>query len=331
MSRLKILNAEPQGYSAEAREILSEVAEVQDGDGTRAGLIAAVGDADVLIVRLKFRVDDEIFSRAPKLKILATATTGLTHVDEAAAARRGIEVLNLKGLNDFLGDVTATAEHAWGLLLSLIRHIPRAHADVVSGAWRRDDFRGRELCGKTLGVIGYGRLGRMVAQYGIAFRMTVLACDPFARDENKRGIKRIALDELLAASDVVSVHAALNDGTKGLLDATRLSQMKSGAVLINTARGAIVDEKALLAALSSGQLAGAALDVLAGEHDGAPGSDWPASDALVRYARENSNLILTPHLGGATFESMATTEKLLARRIREKILMMASEGGVKKI
>lgn len=316
----KLLNAEPDGYDARARSILEEVAVVTEQALDRAGLLREIRSFDILIVRLGHEVDAELLKKAPRLKIVASATTGLDHVDVAAAAAAGVTVLSLKGETDFLENVTATAEHAWGLLLSLVRRLPAAHADVLAGHWRRDLFIGRELKGKTLGVIGYGRLGRKVASYGMAFGMTVLANDPQADPKAHPEARFLALKEVLAGADAVSLHVPLDGTTAGLIGRTQLAAMKPGAVLINTSRGGVIDEAALLDALESGALAGAALDVLSGEENARRGKgSWPANDPLVRYAALHDNLVLTPHVGGATSDSMAAAEIFMARKIARQI------------
>jgi D-3-phosphoglycerate dehydrogenase len=298
MSAIRILNVEPQGYSPKAREILGTLGEVTETPLDRAGLLEAVGECEVLIVRFGHHLDKELFTAAPRLRALVSATTGLDHIDLEAAADGGVTVLSLKEEAEFLEELSATAELAWGLLLSLSRRIPEASRSVKKGDWNRDAFRGTELRGKRLGILGLGRLGRMVAEYGRAFDMSVAAYDPFASDWPTGVELRSTAEDLMEDAQVLSLHVFLNDETRGLIDGAMLARLPEGAVLINTARGAVVDEAALLAALESGHLAGAALDVVTDELSGGP------SDDLLAYARDNDNLIITPHMGGATVESM---------------------------
>jgi D-3-phosphoglycerate dehydrogenase len=307
------MNAEPDGYSVAARDVLSAFADVREVTARRQELLTALGGADGLIVRLGHRVDEELLAAAPRLRMVATATTGLNHIDLKAAARHGVTVLSLKGETAFLDTVTATAEHTWGLLLALVRHLPGALTQAMAGRWERDQFKGRELSGLTLGIVGYGRLGRMVAGYGRAFRMRILAADPSPISQDA-GISYLPLPAVLAGADVVSVHVALNPETDGLLDTTAFAQMKSGTYLVNTSRGEILDECALLKALESGRLAGAALDVLRDEV--ASGQTMPANHPLLTYARTHDNLLITPHIGGATTDAMHKTEVFLANKIR---------------
>ena len=310
MRPFRILNAEPEGYSSAARAILETFAAVDEADLTRDGLLARVAAYDALIVRLRFHIDRPIIAAAPRLKAIVSATTGLDHIDLDAAERAGIAVLSLRGETAFLNSVVATAEHTWALLLALTRHIPAAHADVLAGGWRRDAFRGHDLRGRRLGLLGLGRLGRKVAGYGLAFGMRVLAYDP-APDVVPEGVTQCpTLDDLLRQSDILSLHVPLDESTIGLVGARELALLPPGALLVNTARGAIVDEAALLASLNSGRLAGAALDVLTGEPDA-------LNPHLLGYARTHpTTLILTPHLGGATAEAMAATELFMAERLR---------------
>jgi len=310
---VKVLVAESRGLSAAAERRLRELGDVSLADLDRPGLIAAVAAADVLFVRLRNRVDAKVLAAAPALRAVVSPTTGLDHLDLGALDARGVAVLSLRGETEFLRNVTATAEHAWALLLALVRRVPAASAAAVSGAWDRDRFRGRELSGKTLGVVGLGRLGSMVARYGNAFGMRVLAYDPYVEAWPVGGPPERApsLAALLATSDVVSLHVPLHDGTRGLLDAAALASMKPGAVLVNTSRGDVVDEAALVDAVRSGHLAGAALDVVAGE--GSPGG--PARSLAVKFAAADERILVTPHIGGATLESMENTEIFMADKL----------------
>jgi D-3-phosphoglycerate dehydrogenase len=245
--------------------------------------------------------------------VLVSATTGLDHIDLEAAVERGVEVLSLKGETKFLETVTATAELAWGLLLSLLRHIPEAADSVKNGGWDRDAFRGNDLRGRRLGVLGIGRLGCLVAEYGRAFGMSVAAYDPYASDWPMGVELRSAAEDLMEDAQVLSIHVPLNDETRGLIDGEMLARLPEGAIFINTSRGAVVDEAALLAALDSGHLAGAGLDVVADELSGGP------SDDLLVYSRDHANLIITPHMGGATIESMEKAEIFMANKLAQFI------------
>ncbi len=313
MSGVRILNVEPQGYSPEARKILDTLGEVTEKPLDRDGLLESVAECEVLIARFGHRLDKELFAAASGLRVLVSATTGLDHIDLEAAVERGVEVLSLKGETKFLETVTATAELAWGLLLALLRHIPEAADSVKNGGWDRDAFRGNDLRGRRLGVLGIGRLGCLVAEYGRAFGMSVAAYDPYASDWPMGVELRSAAEDLMEDAQVLSIHVPLNDETRGLIDGEMLARLPEGAIFINTSRGAVVDEAALLAALDSGHLAGAGLDVVADELSGGP------SDDLLVYSRDHANLIITPHMGGATIESMEKAEIFMANKLAQFI------------
>jgi D-3-phosphoglycerate dehydrogenase len=287
-------------------------------DLDRSALLSAVEDASVLWVRLRHRIDKEVFEHAHQLRIVATPTTGLDHIDLDTATRRGILVISLRDAGDFLKDVRATAELTVGLMLALLRHIPDAIRDVEAGHWNRDRFKGRELHCKTIGLIGYGRLGRIVGTYLRSFGAEVIATDP--NGVGGEGVQMKSLRELLQLADIVSLHVNLSDETRGLLGREQLSQMRPGALLINTSRGEVIDEAALIDALQTGHIGGAALDVLASES-----STGVSQLPLVAYAREHPEVIITPHIGGCTYESMEKTEVFLAQRVSEALTNLMRE------
>jgi D-3-phosphoglycerate dehydrogenase len=310
---LRILNAEPSGYSDTARAILRGLGELDEIELDRQDLIGRLPDYDVLIVRLAHSVDRELLSRTDRLKAVVSATTGLDHIDVSFAESRGVRVLSLRGEHEFLSSVSSTAEHAWALLLALVRKVPSAVQHVLSGGWERDRFRGIELQGMRLGLMGLGRVGTIVARYGLAFGMDVTAYDPAPRAWLD-GVRPVdTLVDLAAVSDVLSIHVPLNDTTNGIVDRDILSRLPPGSFLINTARAQIVDSPALLDALESGHLAGAALDVLDRERD----ESGRRADRLIGYSRSGGNLIITPHLGGATVQAMERTEVFMAEKLRD--------------
>jgi D-3-phosphoglycerate dehydrogenase len=322
VTAFRILNTEPGRFSDHAKQALRRVGEVDEVEADREQLLTRVSDYDALFICIRNVIDREVIERGARLRYIATPTTGTDHIDLDAARERGVKVLSLAGETTFLRDVTATAELTWGLLLALIRKLPLAHQSVVRGEWQRDQLRGTELRGKTLGVIGYGRLGRMVAEYGRAFRMKVLAFDRNPeRDAPHVGF--VGLEELIRGSDVVSLHLPLTPETDGFFGAAKLSQMKPGAVLINTSRGRIVDEGALLQALRDGTIAGAAVDVLAGETSNR--ADWLAGDPMRNYASEHSNLIITPHIGGVTTDSVEMTNLFMIEKLARHLNSTARE------
>ncbi len=322
--RIRLLNLEPEGYSQEARNILKEFAELDEKAIPPGELIREIGVYHGLILRLGYRIGKDILAHKGRLELIGTPTTGLDHIDVAEAQRQGVMVISLFGESKFLDTVRATAEHTLALILSLLRRIPWAHESVLRGDWNRDLFRGHELFGKTLGILGLGRLGRQVASYGKALGMEVLAFD-VREGIGAPGVEMVSRERLFRESHVVSVHVPLCAETVGLVGKEELSWMRPEAVLVNTSRGAVVEEGALLEALEKGAIAGAALDVLC--HEPGLGRAWQELPALVRYAREHTNLILTPHIGGATHESMAKTEIFLAKRVRDHFQGLLQQGA----
>ena len=308
MTRPRVHIAEPEGFSPKALSRLREVADVTLAPCSRAEIPRLFAQVDVFWFRLGHRLDDEVLPLAPRCRIVATPVTGLDHIDLAACAKRGIRVLSLKGETEFLRGVRATAELTLALALALIRRIPAAAADVRAGRWDRSAFRGRELFGKTAGIVGVGRLGSIAASYFAALGMRVIGCDP--RPDLPEHVERVdSLAALFSRSDLVSVHASYDASTRHLIDAAALASAKPGLVLVNTARSGLVDEAALLGALKSGRIAGAALDVVSGE------PDVSRAHALVEYARAHENLLIVPHLGGNTVESFEKTELFVAERV----------------
>jgi len=267
---------------------------------------------DLCFAPLGHYFDAAKMDRCPSLRVIASNTTGDSHIDVEAASARGIHVITLKDDQEFLSTITPTAEHAWGLMLAVMRNTLRGHAAVLEGQWSRYGLGGRQMLSRmSLGIVGIGRLGSLMARYGRAFGMTVFYYDPY-RGSDIDGIERLdGLEELVKVSDVVSLHAPSNRETRGLLGRDILFRFKPGAYLINTARGELVDEAALVDALEEGRIAGVGVDVLDGEFDPA---FIPADNPLVRYAQTHSNIVLTPHVGGSTIDAWRETQQRVIER-----------------
>ncbi len=310
---MKILNIEPVGYSKKAKVELEKLGELTEATPTREELIQLIPEYDVLIVRLAHKIDRKIIEAARLLKVIVTATTGLNHIDLNAAEQHGIKILSLRGETSFLQKITSTAELTMGLILSLTRKIPQAHQHVLSTGWDRDSFKGHELRNKTLGIVGFGRLGRIVARYGKAFFMNVVATDPFVNSA-PHWVRLVELEELLATSDIISLHVNLSEKTRNFFGREQFQLIKKKAIFINTSRGELVDESALIEALESGQISGAGIDVLTGETSGS--SHWLQESSLWKYAKKHNNIILTPHIGGATYEAMEETELFMVNKLK---------------
>jgi D-3-phosphoglycerate dehydrogenase len=281
---------------------------------TPAELAAAIADYDALIIRSRTKVTAEIIDRAAKLKVIGRAGVGIDNVEVEAATRRGIVVMNSP-----LGNSVTTAEHAITLMLALARHIPSADASVKSGKWERESFLGVEVCGKTLGVVGLGNIGRIVADRAFGLKMKVIAFDPILTAEAalRLGIELVALDQIYSRSDFISVHTPLTDDTRGMIGETAFKKMKKGVRIVNCARGGIVDEAALLSAIESGKVAGAALDVFVDEP---PRADHP----LLR----SPAVIATPHLGAATDEAQVQVAVDIAQQVSDFLLRGAIRYAV---
>lgn len=308
----RVLLAEPHGFSARALELLKSVAEVTATDIAVGELAAAMRDYDAVWVRLNHRLDAETIAAAGRCKLIACPVTGLDHIDLEACAAAGIRVIALKGEVDFLKQVRATAELTLALTLALMRQLVPAAQSVRDGHWSRDEFQGRELLGKTVGIVGVGRLGSITASYFTAFGCHVVGFDK--RDDFAPQVERVmSLEELAARADIVSVHLSLDASTRRIIGGQFFNAMRPGGWFINTSRGEVVDEAALLAALKQGRLAGAALDVLTQE----PNVD--ATHPVLAYAKANRNVLVVPHIGGNTAESFEKTEVFIASRLAEAL------------
>jgi len=307
---IRILNAESLEYSPDALAILQEIAIVDSfSDLTPADLYTLIPNYDVLITRLAFQIDARLMDHAVRLHTIVTATTGLNHIDLAYAQHKQIKVLSLKGELEFLRTIPSTAEHTWALLLSLVRHIPHAYQSVLDNQWDRDRFRGNQLLGKPLGILGFGRIGEKVARYALAFGMKVYAYDPNPVETSLTEIFWChSMEELLHQSEVLSIHVPFDSTTHHLLSIHELMQLPRHAFIINTARGGILNEKDVVDALESGHLRGLAVDVLEDEYQ-------LNHSPLLQYARNHANVIITPHIGGATLEAMAMTKVFMANKL----------------
>lgn len=276
-------------------------------------LLDAVAATDALITRSGTAVTPELVGAGSRLRIIGRAGVGLDNVDVDACTARGILVINAPTAN-----IMSATEHTMAMLLSLCRNIPEAHASVKRGEWTRSKFMGIELNGKTLGVIGLGRIGSRVTVRARAFGMHVIAYDPYITSNafEKAGAEEVDLDTLLSRADVITVHTPLTDETRGLIGAKEMEKLRPGAILLNIARGGIYDEVALAAALTSGRVAGAAIDVYEEEP---PGSDHPLLNA--------PNVILSPHIGANTIEAQdrvaVQTAEMVVEALRGSIFVSA--------
>jgi len=273
----------------------------------------ALAAADVILAPLGFCCGKEKIDAAPALKVIGSNTTGHPHIDVNYASEKGIKVVTLKEQRDFLKTITPTAELTWGLIIALTRNIAPASRSVLQGNWDRRLFGGKCMLSRMrLGIAGLGRLGSMVAKYGRAFGMQVGYYDPFINVTDKDLTRADTLEDLVSASDIVTIHIPHEPQTENLFNRELFNNFKEGSYLINTSRAEIVDHEALLECLQNKKLAGAAMDVFMDEF--IPGFNirkYP----LYEYARTNDNLLLTPHIGGSTVDAWQMTEELTIKMI----------------
>ncbi|WP_027946241.1 phosphoglycerate dehydrogenase [Amycolatopsis taiwanensis] len=269
--------------------VFGDEVEVRHVDGTdRPALLEAVKQADALLVRSATKVDAEVFAATSRLKVVARAGVGLDNVEVPAATARGVLVVNAPTSN-----IVSAAEHAVALLLAVARRVPAADQSLRGGEWKRSSFSGVELQGKTVGVVGFGKIGQLFAQRLAAFGTTIIAYDPYvsAARAAQVGVELVSLDDLLSRADAISVHLPKTPETKGLIDAEALKRTKPGVLIVNAARGGLIDEDALADAIRSGHVGGAGIDVFATE---------PITSSPLF---ELPNVVVTPHLGASTAEA----------------------------
>ncbi len=307
MITMKALVLTPEYYPIGVLDILKEFASIHPQKMSREELLNTIGDYDIVFTRIGVQFDRELLEKAKKLKILATATTGTDHIDLEYAKERGIHVVNAPGVN-----TGATAEYTFGMILSMIRKIPFGFDSLKNNYKERSQFLGNELNGKTIGIIGFGRIGSQLGKYAKAFGMTVLTYDPLINQKltDEIGAKSVSLDELLTDSDIITLHAFASPENENMISHDEFSKMKKTSFLINVARGSLIDEDALLDALENKKIQGAALDVVKEEP---PSNNNP----IVDYARSHDNLIITPHLGGSTKESVYNAASYVVQKVKE--------------
>ncbi len=304
---IKILVTEPEFFPEDFFKILqsleSSVVKIFDKDS----LVKEIVDTDILIIRVGTTVDKELLDRAKQLKLIASATTGLNHIDLEYTKEKEIEVFNPVGYA-----TESTAEHTFALILTLARKIPWAFQSVIVGEWERHKFSGVQLSGKVLGIIGLGRIGKQTAKYALAFGMKVLTYDPYITKETAAdaGSEMVSFEELLSKSDFITVNVALTPETQDMINKNIFNKMRKSAMLINTSRGAVINENDLVEALEYGKISGASLDVFVAE-------SLPVNSPLITYSKSHNNLLLTPHIGGSTDQSMRNACDCILAKLKE--------------
>lgn len=292
------------GLEVEAVNALKRKYDVDVSELSAEELLASIDGYDALIVRSRTKVTANVIGNAARMKVIGRAGVGVDNIDVATATLRKIAVVNAPAASS-----VSVAELTMGMMISLARRIPQADKSMKDGKWEKKRFEGSELHGKTLGLVGSGRIGAEVAARAKAFGMSVIAYDPYLSPEvaRDRGIKLVDLDTVLSTSDFISIHAALTDETLGMIGADQLAKVKPGAFIVNCARGQIVQEEALVQALKSNRIAGAALDVYEKE----PPTDSP----FLSF----ENVVLTPHLGASTHEAQRRAGAVVADQV-DKVL-----------
>lgn len=298
--------------SKEAMELLksSGFFEITAEHFDKEELIKNMDDIEFLVVRSATKVTSDVLNAGKKLKVVGRAGTGLDNIDTKTAKELGIKVYNTPGAN-----AISVAELALGLLLSLVRHIPRGTQGLKEGKWEKKVLKGHEIFGKTLGIIGFGAIGREVAKRAAGFGMKIIAYDPFVEETDLPVHLTKELNNLLKEADVITLHLPLTEDTKHIIGESEFANMKDGVIIINAARGGVVDEQALYNALISGKVSGAALDVFEVE---------PPIDELRRKLLGLDNVIATPHIGASTHEGQTRVGILMAKKLIEVAKEMSS-------
>ena len=307
----------PDNLHKAALSILDEVEGLTyhaPGKMSRDDVKAVIADADAMIVRSGTKPDAELLALAPKLKVIVRAGVGVDNIDLVAATEHNVVVMNAPQ-----GNTIATAEHTLGLMLALARHVPQAQQSMAEGRWDRKKYMGSELRGKTLGLIGFGRVGQAVAKRAQAFEMTVVAYDPYIPEDVAKAadVALVELDDLFAQADYISLHAIVSDSTREIICEANISKMKDGVRIINAARGKLINESDLAKAIEDGKVAGAALDVFAAEPP-------EAGNALVALEQ----VINVPHLGASTTEAQEAVAVESANKVVNALLKQEYQNVV---
>ncbi|MBL7051781.1 MAG: hydroxyacid dehydrogenase [Nanoarchaeota archaeon] len=306
---MKTLITMPDYFDESSRNIFQELGEVdiiEYSRDLRESVLNIIEDYSILAIKVDLKIDKEMLDKASNLKVIASATTGVNHIDLDYAKQKGVEVIFLKGTN-----TSSTAEYVFAMLFSLYRRVYPARNILLQGIWDRVTFIGSSLDGKTFGIVGLGKIGRHVAKIANGFGMKVVAYDPYLSESvfRENNVEKKELGDLLKVSDVVTLHTFLNEETRKMFDMSKFKLMKENAVLINCSRGEIVNDEDLVKALKEKVIAGAALDVFDVEPiDG--------NHILVQGAKVLKNLIISPHLAGSTNESIKESGKYVAEKTK---------------
>lgn len=312
---MKILITENKDFSKEALKILESIEDVEiiSKNLNKEELKKYVKDVDVIWIRLKNYIDKEILENT-KIKYIVTATTGLNCIDLQYTKKKRIKVLSLKGEEKFLQNVRATPEFTITCILALLRNIKNASNAVDDYNWNRDYFKGNEIYGKTIGIIGYGRVGRIVARYLKCFGANILVCEKKEKRMPKY-IKKVTLDEIFKKSDIVTLHVNYEEENINMINQKLFDLIDKPIYFINTARGELVNEQDLIQAIKENKVIKAAVDVL--NHEA---RNKIKNNKLLKFAIDSNRVLITPHLGGCTKESMGKTEVFMANKLKKELV-----------
>lgn len=320
---MKILHLEAYNYSEASLNALREIGELEIKEPLskeELDMMLMQSNYDCIFTTIGNKLDRINLNKQKNLKFIVSPTTGLNHIETEYVQEKNIEVISLKGESNFLSSVQSTAEHTWMLILSLVRNFKQSQQSISKGIWSRNNLLCDELNTKTIGIIGYGRLGKIVARYAQAFSMRVLVCETDINNQNiakDNGLKICNKEELFSEADVIVLLANYTKENENMIGEKEFLKIQKQAVFINTSRGELVDEEALLNALQSKRLKAAALDVLKGD------SDWktelPVNNELFKYFQLNTNLIITPHIGGYGRVSIQKTRDFITEKFLKKI------------
>ena len=307
--KLTVLNLEPENYSSKAVSLLTKDFSYHSANNQNLDKAKIHG----IITRLGYHLDKNFLKNFNNLKFIATNTTGLNHIDVEYAKHNKIEIISLKGETNFLKKISPTAEHTFGLILALAKKYNTNFDLAKKSQWDREKYLGTTLRGKTIGIIGMGRIGKMVAKYSDGFGMKIIYSDT---KKIKSKYKQVSFKQILKLADILTIHIPYSKNSVNLLSEKEFLLMKKNCILINTSRGGLVNEKALIDWLQCNPNSSAALDVIQGEEK------WqkkiPSNNIISDYLKKYDNLIVTPHIGGACPDAMRITEEFIAQKIIKK-------------
>ena len=309
---------EPENYSKEDLRSLENNFEIDFQENLNQAefeKITEINQYEIIFTKLGLLINKKIIDNQHSLEYIVTPTTGLNHINVTYSNSKNIEIISLKDEVKFLNEVRSTAEHTWAILLTLIRNINEAIQDVQKGNWQREPFLASELDGKTIGIIGFGRLGKMIANYSIAFNMKIIATDineNVFNYDNPHKIQNSSLNDLLVNADIISLHIPSNQNNNKFIDGNKIKLMKNKVILINTSRGEIIDERALVDALNRNKISALATDVLT--NDSVWNCKVDKNNLIYAYSLSNSNVLITPHMGGYGISSIKKTRSFITNK-----------------